>query len=70
MLYYLKNFINKIINIINNKKNKNIKRNNNINKNFKDIKIVSNDEIYNNNNIINKRFPPRGELYILRKFSI
>ena len=68
MLYYLKNFIHKIIHTKNNKKNKNIKRNNNINKNFKDIKIVSNYEIYNN--IKNKRFPPRGELYILRKFSI
>ena len=68
MLYYLKNFIYKIMNTINNKKNKNIKRNNNINKNFKDIKILSNYEIYTN--IKNKRFPPRGELYILRKFSI
>ena len=68
MLYYLKNFIYKIMNTINNKKNKNIKRNNNINKKFKDIKILSNYEIYTN--IKNKRFPPRGELYILRKFSI
>ena len=68
MLYYLKNFIYKIMNTINNKKNKNIKRNNNINKKIKDIKILSNYEIYTN--IKNKRFPPRGELYILRKFSI
>lgn len=68
MLYYFKNLINKIINCINNKKNNNIKGNNNMNKNFKDIKIVSNHEIYNN--IKNKTFPPRGELYIIRKFSI
>jgi hypothetical protein len=67
MLYYLKNFIYKIMNTINNKK-KNIKRNNNINKNFKDIKIVSNYKIYTN--IKNKTFSPWGELYILRKFSI
>tara|TARA_Y100000389_G_scaffold198028_1_gene233772 strand:+ start:652 stop:810 length:159 start_codon:yes stop_codon:yes gene_type:complete len=52
------------MNTINNKKNKNIKRN----KNFKDIKIVPNYEIYTN--IKNKTFSPRGELYILRKFSI
>jgi len=67
MLYFLKNLINKISCSINNKKKNNIK-NINKNKNLKDIKIVSNHEIYNN--IKNKRFPPRGELYILKKFSI
>ena len=67
MLYFLKNLINKISCSINNKKKNNIK-NINKNKNLKDIKIVSNHEIYNN--IKNKTFPARGELYIIRKFSI
>jgi len=63
MLSYFKNLINKISSSINNKKKNNIK-----NKNIKDIKIVSNHEIYNN--IKNKTFPARGELYIIRNFSI